>query len=172
MIRISTQADMPSKTGGASPQILPAQIHQIQLAQAVNSRSIDLARVNTLFHGLLKEMGPARLNGDEKLGFLNSGLFAKKKLSCAEQSYILGKALILQGHSALLAAGEDGEHVVVIFKEGNHWYAADPRMNIPFKPIKGPELERMLGHFSLFKRSQKFDLTYFPQLPLYRPPQT
>ena len=127
-------------------------------ARAVNSRSIDLADVNKIFYDLIKEMGQARLNGYENHGFLNTGLGAKNKLSCVEQSYILGKALTLRGYSASLAIGKDRNHAVVVIQNGNQRYAADPRMNTPFKSITKAELEQRLGLFSWLKKPQRFDL--------------
>lgn len=136
--------------------------NNLQIARAENSintnsanvRSLPLADVNGLFRDLIKAMGVARFDGVRLWGVLDT--FDGAKLTCGEQSFIIAKALALRGHAASLAVNADNRHVVVVIRDGKQMYAADPRMNIPFKKVTEDALQKMLNQFSLLVPAKSF----------------
>jgi hypothetical protein len=114
---------------------------------SANANGLSLAKANEFLHGLIKEMGRARFDGNHLWGVLDT--FDGAKLTCGEQSYIIAKALALNGYVASLAVNADKRHVVVVIQDSHQMYAADPRMNTPFEKVSKDSLQKMLNRFSL-----------------------
>ena len=123
---------------------------------SANANGYSLADANGVFHDLIKAMGKARFDGNHLLGVLDT--FDGAKLTCGEQSFIIAKALALKGYAASLAENADKKHVVVVIRDGNQMYAADPRMNIPFRKVSKDTLQKMLNQFSLFMPAKGYEL--------------
>ncbi len=103
-------------------------------------------------------MGQARVDRYERQGWFDSSMASQDKLVCNMQSYIVGLALAKRGYNASVAVGSDRNHAVVVIEHEGKLYAADPRMQIPFKAVSKQELEKMLGIFGWFQRPQKYRL--------------
>ena len=136
--------------------------NNLQIVRAENSSGINsanangdsLADANGVFHDLIKAMGKARFDGSHFWGVFDT--FDGAKLTCGEQSFVIAKALALRGYDASLAVNADKRHVVVVIRDGNQMYAADPRMNIPFKKVTKDALQKMLNQFSLLTPAKSF----------------
>jgi hypothetical protein len=144
---------------GSQYQTMPR--HHLRTSVVIasgNMSAIDLSGLNATLRDLITQMGKARVDRYERQGWFDSSPGSANKLVCNMQSYIVALALAKQGYNASIAVGADHNHAVVVIENKGNLYAADPRMQIPFKAVSKQELKAMLGLFSLFKYPQEYKL--------------
>lgn len=136
----------------------------LRIAQGLPALVVE---ANQTFKHLLNAMGSARLNGRHDTQSFFATLFgAKDMLSCIEQSYLIARALP-SSLNPRLAMSMDRNHAVVTLTVEGVTYAADPRMNVPFKRVSYEQLENMLGTFS-GNEPQKFSSRSLEQMGTQR----